>query len=106
MPLMQPLLSICVPTYNRADLLDYCLTNLAPLKDCGKPVEIVISDNGSTDRAQDIIEAHRGTLPALRSYRFAESQGPAANWLNSLRKADGEFVMHLADDDSIVAENL
>jgi glycosyltransferase involved in cell wall biosynthesis len=103
---MRPLLSICIPTYNRADLLDYCLTNLAPLKDWGRPVEVVISDNGSTDRTQDIIDAHRTQIPALRSYRFPDNQGPAPNWLNALRKADGEFVTYLADDDSIIIEGL
>ena len=55
---MHPLISICIPTYNRAELLDYCLENLAALKDCGRPVEIVISDNGSTDRTPEVIEAH------------------------------------------------
>jgi glycosyltransferase involved in cell wall biosynthesis len=103
---MPPLLSICIPTYNRADLLDYCLTGLAPLKDCGKSVEIVVSDNGSTDRTQAVIEAHRECLPGVLSYRFAENQGAAANWLNALRKADGEILAYLADDDSLIIENL
>jgi glycosyltransferase involved in cell wall biosynthesis len=103
---MRPLLSICIPTYNRAELLDYCLSKLAPLQDCGKPVEIVISDNGSTDRTQEIVEAHRGRLPALRTYRFAENRGPQANWLNALHKAEGEFMVYLADDDSLVIEAL
>jgi glycosyltransferase involved in cell wall biosynthesis len=103
---MHPLLSICIPTYNRADLLDYCLSNLAPLKDCGKSIEVVISDNGSTDRTQDVIEAHRGRLPGLRSYRFPENRGTGPNWLNALRKADGEFMAYLADDDSLIVEAL
>jgi hypothetical protein len=106
MPPMQPLLSICIPTYNRADLLDYCLTSLAPLKDCGRPFEVVVSDNGSPDRTQDIIEAHRGRLPGLRAYRFSENQGTTPNWLNALRKAEGELIVFLADDDSLILDNL
>lgn len=103
---MRPLISICIPTYNRADLLDHCLTGLAPLKDCGKPVEIVISDNGSADRTAEVIEAHRHRLPALRSYRFPENRGPQVNWLNALHKAEGEFMAYLADDDSLIIDNL
>jgi hypothetical protein len=103
---MHSLLSICIPTFNRAELLDYCLTNLAPLKDCGRPIEIVISDNGSTDRTQDVIDAHRGRIGGLRSYRFPENQGPAPNWLNALRKAEGEFITYLADDDSVIVDGL
>jgi glycosyltransferase involved in cell wall biosynthesis len=103
---MRPLISICIPTYNRAELLDYCLAGLAPLKDCGKPVEIVISDNGSTDRTPEVIESHRDRLPALRVSRFAENRGPQANWLNALHKAEGEFMAYLADDDSLIVDNL
>jgi hypothetical protein len=103
---MRPLLSICIPTYNRADLLDYCLTNLARFNDCGKPFEIVISDNGSTDRTTEVIEAHRSRFPVLRAYRFPENKGPYANWLNLKRKAEGELVVYVADDDSLIVDGL
>ena len=106
MPLMHPLISICVPTYNRAEILDYCLSNLAPLRDCGRPVEIVVSDNGSTDRTPDIIEAHRSRNPSVRAYRFPDNRGAASNWLNALRQADGEYIVYLADDDSLMLDNL
>jgi abequosyltransferase len=79
MPLMHPLISICIPTYNRADLLDYCLEGLAPLRDCGTPFEIVISDNGSTDRTPEVIQAHASRNPLIRSHRLPENRGPAAN---------------------------
>ena len=41
-------LSICIPTYNRAAFLDYSLSNLAAAR-FPFPIEIVISDNASTD---------------------------------------------------------
>jgi glycosyltransferase involved in cell wall biosynthesis len=103
---MHPLISICIPTYNRADLLDYCLDGLAPLRDCGTPVEIVVSDNGSTDHTPDVVAAHRDRNPAIRPHRLPENRGPAANWYNALRKANGEFMLYLADDDSLIVDNL
>jgi hypothetical protein len=103
---MQPLFSICIPTYNRADLLNDTLTRLAPLNDCGKPFEIVISDNGSPDHTQAVVDAHRARNPALRAFRFPENRGAPANWLNALRQARGEFMAYLADDDSLIADNL
>jgi glycosyltransferase involved in cell wall biosynthesis len=107
MPLMHPLISICIPTYNRADLLDYCLNNLAAaLEGIGRPAEIVISDNGSTDRTPKVIEAHRAKNPAIRAHRMPENRGGAANWLNAMYKSEGEFLAYLADDDSLVAEGL
>jgi hypothetical protein len=103
---MHPLISICIPTYNRAELLDYCLDGLAPLQDCGTSLEIVISDNGSTDDTPEVIKAHSSRNKLIRAHRFAETRGPAPNWLNALRKAEGEFMLYLADDDSLIVESL
>jgi hypothetical protein len=103
---MRPLISICLPTYNRAELLDYALENLAPLKDCDRPVEIVISDNGSTDRTPDVIAAHVGRNPLIRAFRIPENRGPTANWVNVLWHAKGEFVVYVADDDSLIFDGL
>ena len=103
---MHPLISICIPTHNRAELLDYCLENLGCLQDCGKPVEIVISDNGSTDRTPQVVQAHLARNPLLRAHRLPENRGAPANWLNAVRKAEGEFILYLADDDSLIVEGL
>jgi hypothetical protein len=103
---MHPLISICIPTYNRAEILDYCLEGLASLQDCGTPVEIVISDNGSTDSTADVIKAHSSHNRLIRAHRFSENRGPIPNRLNVLHKATGEFVSFLADDDSLITESL
>src|SRR5687768_16092261 len=103
---MAPTLSICIPTYNRADILDDCLDKLVPLKDCGKTVEIVLSDNGSTDRTADVIAAHGAKNPLLKSHRLPENRGAPANWLNALHKAEGEFMLYLADDDGLIIDGL
>jgi len=103
---MRPLISICIPTYNRADLLGYCLDSLAPLQTCGKSFEIVISDNGSTDHTQSVIEAHRQRNPAIRAFGFPENRGGTANWFNVLDKAEGELMLYLADDDGLIVDNL
>ncbi|MGH6742048.1 MAG: glycosyltransferase family 2 protein, partial [Bradyrhizobium sp.] len=103
---MSPLISICLPTYNRADLLDFALDNLAPLKDCGRPVEIVISDSGSTDNTSQVIEAHLARNPLLRAYRIPDNRGAPANWLNALWRTRGEFMVYVADDDSLIFDGL
>ena len=103
---MHPLISICIPTYNRAEMLDFCLENLADLQNCDKPLEIVISDNGSTDRTPQVVEAHLARNPLIRAHRLPENRGAPANWLNALRKAEGEFMIYLADDDSLIVESL
>ena len=40
----KPLLSICIPTYNRAEVLNATLNEITSLKDFDESVEIVISD--------------------------------------------------------------
>ena len=103
---MSPIFSICIPTYNRADLLDYCLDRLAAQQSSSRPFEIVVSDNGSTDNTPAVIETHRRRNPFIHAYRLPENRGVWPNWLNAMSKAEGEFVVYLADDDSIIAENL
>ena len=103
---MHPLISICLPTYNRADLLDDALERLGALKDCGRPVEIVISDSGSDDRTPEVVAAHGARNPLIRAFKMPENRGAVANWLNALWQAEGEFMVYLADDDSLLFDNL
>jgi hypothetical protein len=103
---MHPLISICLPTYNRADLLDYALEQLGALKDCGRPVEIVISDSGSDDRTSEVVATHAARNPLIRAFKMPENRGAVANWLNALWQAQGEFMVYLADDDSLLFDNL
>lgn len=51
----QPLLSICIPTYNRADILNDTLISLTQDPDFSDKVEVVISDNCSTDNTETIV---------------------------------------------------
>lgn len=52
----RPLLSICIPTYNRADILQNTLDSIIASKSFSETndVEIVISDNCSTDHTEQI----------------------------------------------------
>ena len=61
-----PLLSICIPTYNRADVLDETLMALFlnPEFDSEK-VEVIVSDNCSTDNTIEIIAKY----PLVKHYR-------------------------------------
>ncbi|HEY5535108.1 MAG TPA: glycosyltransferase family 2 protein [Ignavibacteria bacterium] len=52
----QPLLSICIPTYNRAKILDVSLKNLLPqINKYIEYIELIISDNASFDNTHEII---------------------------------------------------
>jgi glycosyltransferase involved in cell wall biosynthesis len=97
---MEPLLSICIPTYNRADWLRSSLWNWLPqVKQFGEQVELIVSDNTSTDHTQKIIDeaAEWGNFVY---YRRPENLGPLKNIYYMLKDlAHGKFVWVVGDDD-------
>jgi abequosyltransferase len=99
-------LSICIPTYNRMGLLeetlDSVLTQFEPSR-AGR-VEIVISDNASTDETTALVVRVRAAHPNIHwnYYRQPENKGADANILNAITLARGEFVYLVSDDDLLL----
>jgi glycosyltransferase involved in cell wall biosynthesis len=56
----EPILSVIVPFFNREPYLDACVEALLAQEDAGGPVEIILVDNGSTDRGRSVAERHPG----------------------------------------------
>jgi abequosyltransferase len=53
----QPILTIAIPTYNRDFILSKALDNLLPqLSIYEDDIELIISDNASTDNTQEVIK--------------------------------------------------
>lgn len=93
----QPLVSIGLPTYNRADYLNVCLANLANLD--YKNIEIIISDNHSTDKTYEICRKYIGKDSRIRYYRQTANLGVEKNSLFVLEKAKGKYFFLASDDD-------
>ena len=55
-----PLLSICIPTYNRAEILDKSLESITKQDIFQKTdeVEIIVSDNCSQDNTHNIVHKY------------------------------------------------
>jgi glycosyltransferase involved in cell wall biosynthesis len=96
----RPLISFCIPTYNRALLLKEALDSIAGDAH-GFPVEIVVSDNASTDGTPEVLEGCSTPIP-IRYRRNDRNLGAAPNLLEAIRMARGEFLWILSDDDCIV----
>lgn len=92
-------LSICIPTYNRADCLKEALDSL--IHQSTNEVEIVISDNASKDNTEEIVNSYRSYFPNLTYYRAEKNQGAGANFLKVIELASGEFCWFLGSDDKI-----
>jgi glycosyltransferase involved in cell wall biosynthesis len=92
-----PLVSIGLPTFNRADLLGRAIDSL--LAQSYRNIEIVISDNASTDATQLLCETYAKRDARVRYLRQAVNLGPSPNFLATLTLARGEYFMWLSDDD-------
>jgi glycosyltransferase involved in cell wall biosynthesis len=101
-----PLLSICVPTYERADSLRLALDSIAPeVAALDGAVELVISDNCSADATPHVIATAASRWP-LRSYRNDTNVGPQRNILLVVERAHGEYCWLLGDDDMMLRGQL
>ena len=98
---VQPILSICTPTYNRSALLEQLLERIAEdLPDAlADKVEIVISDNASDDGTPAMIERYRTRLRRLNVVRHAENMGFDRNMLAAVAGASGRYCWLMGDDD-------
>ena len=70
----QPSLSICIPTYNRADILKKALESICsdPAFLTTKEIEVVISDNASTDRTRLVSQYFVNNYPGKVIYHRNE----------------------------------
>src|SRR5215469_3678455 len=77
----RPLLTLAVPTYNRVIFLRQFLDSLRDQLRSISEVEVIVSDNASTDETPEIMkeELQRGT--PLTYIRNPENIGPDANFL-------------------------
>lgn len=92
-------LTISVPTYNGAKTIRNMLDVLLP--QVHETVEILVSDNCSTDETQQIIEDYQKECNFIRYIRNERNIGADGNFLQCAKLAKGKFVMLISDDDII-----
>lgn len=98
----RPLLSICIPTYNRAEALWQSLELMAHNKEFNEEIEIVISDNASTDSTKEV-GAHFSKMYKNIKYFRNDENIRDKNFSLSLDRANGEYLK-LMKDNLIIAE--
>ncbi len=91
-----PKLSIVIPTYNRAEILRECLTNIREVTvDC----EVVVIDNASPDATAAVVAECALIDPRIRYERNATNIGIVKNFQRAFAEARGEYVSMTGDDD-------
>lgn len=96
-----PLLSVIIPTYNRAEILRLALDSLASQTLSADEFEVLVIDNNSRDHTPSVVEEYCRRLPHFR-YLSETAQGAAYARNAGLAVARGEYVA-LMDDDAKAA---
>ena len=92
-------MTIGIPTRNRAALIERALQSA--LAQQGVEVEVIVSDNASTDGTQALCEAMAAADGRRRVFRHDVDIGAERNFQSVLEVASGSMFMWLADDDWI-----
>jgi glycosyltransferase involved in cell wall biosynthesis len=90
-----PLVSVCIPTRNRAGWLSHAIASV--LAQTFADFEIVVSDNASTDGTAETVNGFGDRR--IQYARHEDGVVMAQNWLSAIARAQGKYLAILADDD-------
>lgn len=100
----QPLLTVAIPTWNRASFLALTLKQL--LREVSNEniynVEVLVSDNGSSDDTKAVVDDIQNHGLEVRYIRNPENLGSDFNIAQCFNLAEGKYVLILGDDDLFV----
>ncbi len=97
----KPLLSICIPTFNRCEYLKNTIRSIVIQPEFldGK-VELIICDNASEDDTTSVVEEFLKNFPKIRYYRNDYNLGASENFLLALSRAKG--ILRRLNNDTFV----
>lgn len=98
----QIILSICIPTYNRKELLLANIKSILVYEK--KDIEVVVCDNASSDGTWEALAQIRDSR--LRIYRNEENRGAEYNYGKVLREGKGKYLVLLNDRDRLDMQQL
>jgi dolichol-phosphate mannosyltransferase len=94
-----PQLSLVVPVYNEAgNILPLAEKSVEVLRGLGRPFEIILVNDGSTDATADEIATAHERWPEVTELRLARNSGQAVALLDGLRAARGEYLLMMDGD--------
>jgi glycosyltransferase involved in cell wall biosynthesis len=95
-----PLVSICIPIYNDEEFVREALDSL--VNQTYKNLEIIFSDNCSTDRSVEIIKSYKD--PRIKLYSNEKNMGGKYNFENVFNYATGKYMTYIGADDALALD--
>src|ERR1700759_444285 len=94
-----PFISLVIPAYNEQEninpLLDRVGSALLPI---GRPFEVILVDDGSTDDTPKLLDAAMRSRPWLRVLRLQKNSGQSAAFDAGFRASRGEIIATIDAD--------
>lgn len=97
-PSKLPLLSIIIPTRERAETLAFTLATA--LEQVSQDYEVIVSDNASTDGTHAVVNRVADTR--VHYFNTGQRLPMCGNYEYALERARGEYVIFIGDDDAVV----
>ena len=98
----QPLVSICIPTYNGAAFIGEAIESA--LAQTYPNLEVIISDDGSTDATIAIAQSFQSQTSADLRIILHRNYGLSQNWNFCISQAKGKYIKFLFQDDFLAPE--
>src|SRR3954466_5696245 len=94
-----PYLSLVIPAYNEQESVPTLLQRVeSSLAQIGKPFEVLIIDDGSTDQTPQMLTESMKTRPWLRVLRMKKNGGQSAAFEAGFEAARGEIIATIDAD--------
>jgi glycosyltransferase involved in cell wall biosynthesis len=100
----QPLLSIAIPTWNREAILNDSLKIILPqIISYAELIELIISDNGSTDKTDKVVKNNISNYTGLNivHFRHSDNTGYYGNFKKCKELATGKYFWLLSDNEHL-----
>jgi len=97
---MDPLISVIIPTFNRAHCINLAIESV--FTQTISNWELIIVDDGSTDRTPEVLAKYGDKIRAIRQ----TNSGPSAARNLGARSATGDFLAFLDSDDMWLPQKL
>jgi len=96
---LNPLVSVVIPSYNRAETLEETLDSILS-QVCSFDFEIVVGDDFSSDNSRDILLQYKQKHPRNIKLLFHEkNMGLGSNWAICVQQCKGKYVTNCDNDD-------
>ncbi|GAA4976065.1 glycosyltransferase family 2 protein [Algibacter aquimarinus] len=99
--MFNPLVSICIPTYNGFEFIAEAMESA--INQTYSNLEIIVSDDASKDDTLKVIQEFKKRTNVPISIYNHVPNGIGANWNNAIRKSKGKYIKFLFQDDVLLS---